>query len=92
MEKDHDKIKEYFKVKFQFKIKKQGILKEWADELAARTLEEKKSVEGRAATKLCQQAADTLKGFFKLCSKRVFILDSFIIHYRKYLMIFETIC
>ena len=33
MEKDHDKIKEYFKVNFQFKIKKQGILKEWADEL-----------------------------------------------------------
>ena len=92
MEKDHDKIKEYFKVNFQFKIKKQGILKEWADELAARTLEEKKSVEGRAATKSCQQAADTLKGFFKLCSKRVFILDSFIIQYRKSLMIFEIIC
>ena len=92
MEKDHDKIKEYFKVNFQFKIKKQGILKEWADELAARTLEEKKSVEGRAATKACQQVADTLKGFFKLCSKRVFTFNSFIIQYRKSLMIFETIC
>lgn len=67
-------------------------MKEWADELAARTLEEKKSVEGRAATKACQQVADTLKGFFKLCSKRVFAFNSFIIQYRKSLMIFEIIC
>ena len=67
-------------------------MKEWADELAARTLEEKKSVEGRAATKACQQVADTLKGFFKLCSKRVLTFNSFIIQYRKSLMIFETIC
>ena len=49
----------------------QGILKDWAADLAARPLEVKKSVDGRAATKACQQAADTLKGFFKLCSKRV---------------------
>lgn len=49
-----------------------SLLKEWADDLAARPVEEKKSPEGRAATKSCQQAADTLKGFFKLCSKRVF--------------------
>ncbi|KAK8821160.1 hypothetical protein WA538_005789 [Blastocystis sp. DL] len=60
MEKGHDKIKEYYK----------GLLKEWADDLASRPLDVKKSVEGRAATKACQQTADTLKGFFKLCTKR----------------------
>ncbi|CBK20944.2 uncharacterized protein [Blastocystis hominis] len=60
MERDHDAIKEYYK----------GLLKEWADDLAARPLEEKKSPEGREATKQCQQVADTLKGFFKLCTKR----------------------
>ena len=53
------------------RCKEQGLLKEWADDLASRPLDVKKSVEGRAATKACQQTADTLKGFFKLCTKRV---------------------
>ncbi|KAK8818932.1 hypothetical protein WA577_003042, partial [Blastocystis sp. JDR] len=65
MERDHDMIKDYYK----------GLLKEWADDLAARPVEEKKSEEGRAATKLCQQVADTLKGFFKLCTKRKIPFD-----------------
>ena len=47
-------------------------MKDWAADLAARPLDVKKSVDGRAATKACQQAVDTLKGFFKLCSKRVY--------------------
>ena len=71
MEMDHDKIRDYYKVSKSKVHDMQGILKDWAADLAARPLEVKKSVDGRAATKACQQAADTLKGFFKLCSKRV---------------------
>ena len=71
MEKDHDKIRDYYKVLNIGIHDLQGILKDWAAELAARPLDVKKSADGRAATKACQQAADTLKGFFKLCSKRV---------------------
>ena len=73
MERDHDRIKDYFKVGLRIEYYCQGLLKEWADDLASRSIEEKKSPEGKEATKSCQQAADTLKGFFKLCSKRVFL-------------------
>ena len=74
MERDHDAIKAYYKVRILPFCQLQGLLKEWADDLAARPLEEKKSPEGREATKQCQQVADTLKGFFKLCTKRVCII------------------
>lgn len=90
MEKDHDAIKQYYKVITVTTIDGQGLLRSWADDLAARPLEEKKSPEGREATKMCQQAADTLKGFFKLCTKRVF--KTLNADFRKFPMIFVGIC